>query len=421
MTRTRPYGLRLRALPGLSLLGVLLLVLPAWGAIFTDINGLPMQRAIERLAAKGILRGTGDRFNPTGPVTRAELAVYLFRAFGLGSEGAKLPAYRDAVDIPADQRPAIAAMTSMGTVSPQKVELTKGAIKYTLAVDKTVYAPDESILIRFTMENTSAQEVKFEYTTSLFADIIIRRANGDEVARRSLGQAFTPMSQPVPLAPKQKIDLLNTRWRQLDQSDDPVGPGRYEIVAIHTTKANPTTLALFFNKGVMSGFPDGTFKPKQQATRLEVATITARGLGLAESPAAALTVTDAGAVPQEDRGTVATALEKRLIGVVGNREFRPAQGATRAELAQALDAVMETLKRYNFARGTLKDPVAGTPPQLTIEDERKSLRTFRVARNHVVYRNDRPAELRDLRPGDTVIFIALGEVGDVAYIEATGR
>jgi hypothetical protein len=118
---------------------------------------------------------------------------------------------------------------------------------------------------------------------------------------------------------------------------------------------------------------------------------------------------------------VAAAVEKRIINLVGSREFRPAQGLTRAELAQALDAVMDILKRYNFAKGTLKDPVSGTPPQLTIEDERKALRTYRVARNYVVYRNDRPAELRDLRAGDTLAFLNVGDVGDVAYIEATGR
>jgi hypothetical protein len=150
-----------------------------------------------------------------------------------------------------------------------------------------------------------------------------------------------------------------------------------------------------------------------------LATITAHGLGLAD--AGSLNVADVNAIPQQERGTVGAALDKRLINAVGNREFRPAQGITRAELAQALDAVMDILKRYNFAKGTLKDPVSGTPPQLTIEDERKSLRTYRVARNYVVYRNDRPAELRDLRPGDTLAFLNVGDVGDVAYIEATGR
>jgi hypothetical protein len=410
------YRLRVRVVPAVLL--VITLAIPAWAAIFTDINGLPMQRAIERLYAKGILRGSGDRFNPTGPVTRGELALYLFRAFGLTGEGAKLPSYRDAADIPAEQRTSIAAMTGMGTVSPQKVELRKGSVLYTLTVDRGVYSPDQRLMITFTIENTSDQPIKFEYANTQFWDFIIRSPKGEEVAKWSLGRPFLPVTDAVPIAAKQKI-VAQTLWRQLDQQDDTVEPGRYEIIAVHTTKTTPTSLSLFFNKGVMGGFSDGTFRPKQPATRLELATITARGLGLAD--AGGLNAADVNAIPQDARGTVAAALEKRLINVLGNREFRPAQGVTRAELAQALDAVMDILKRYNFAKGTLKDPVSGTPPQLTIEDERKSLRTYRVARSYVVYRNDRPAELRDLRPGDALAFLNVGDVGDVAYIEATGR
>lgn len=420
MISKRLYRLRMRVVPAISALAALLLVVPAWGAIFTDINGLPMQRAIERLAAKGILRGTADRFNPTGSVTRGELAFFLFRTLGPSAEGAKSPVFKDAGDIAADHRIAVAAMTSLGSASPQKVELTKGAIKYTLSVDKTVYAPDERITITFRIENTSDQEIKFEYANTQIWDFIVRGPKGEEVARWSLGRPFLPVTAPVPLAAKQPI-VAQTSWRQLDQQDDPVGAGRYEILAVHTTKANPTSISLFFNKGVMAGFPDGTFRPKQEITRLELAVIAARGMGLPDGAPNALNVSDASAVPQETRGTVVAAMEKRIIAVVGNRELRPAQKATRAELAQGLDAVMDALKRYNFAKGTLKDPISGTPPQLTIEDERKALRTFRVARNHAVYRNDRPAELRDLRPGDTLAFLNVGDVGDVAYIEATGR
>ncbi len=420
MSSNRLQRLRMCAVPAISLFCALLLVVPVWGAIFSDINGLSMQRAIERLAAKGVLRGAGDRFNPTGTLTRGEFALYLFRTLGASGEGAKLPAFKDAADIAADQRAAIATVTSLGTVSPAKVELSKGAIKYTLSVDKAVYAPDERILITFTIENTTAQDIKFEYVNTQVWDFIVRGPKGEEVAKWSLGRPFLPVTAPIPLAAKQRI-VAQTQWRQLDQQDDAVDPGRYEIAAVHTTKANPTSISLFYNKGVMSGFPDGTFKPKEEATRLELATIVARAIGLPDAATNTLNVADATAVPQEARGTVAAALEKRLIGIVGNREFRPAQKATRAELAQALDGAMEILKRYNFGKGTLKDPVSGTPPQITIEDERKALRTFRVARNHAVYRNDRPAELRDLRPGDTLLFLNVGDVGDVAYIEATGR
>lgn len=407
-----------RALP--VVLAVLVGAVPVAAAIFTDIQGLPMQRAIERLAAKGIFRGTsGTTFNPNGTVTRAEFAVLLVRTLGLDAQGVTLPAFKDAPEIARDQVAAIAAVTSLGSVSPQKVELKKGVLVYTLSTDKPVYGPADLIKISFAVKNTSEQAVRFDHTNSQLYDFVIRAPDGREVAKWSLGRPFLPLEQPVSLAGGQAF-TWPTLWKQLDQSDDPVAPGRYEIIAIHTTKSNPTSLSLFFNKGVMAPYPDNTFRPKEEITRLELATVAARAIGVSDAPENSLTASDANAVPASARGTVAAAIEKRLISLVG-REFRPAQKAIRAEVAQALDGLMDAVKRYNFSKGTLKDPAAGNPPQITVEDDRKALRTYRVARNVAVYRNDRPAELRDLRPGDVLLFLNVGDVGDVAYIEATGR
>lgn len=423
MTTRTMHGWRMALL---LVAALLVMVGPVWGAIFTDITGLPAQRAIERLAAKGIFalpgtRGAPDKFNPTGTVARADLAILLVRAIGLSTQGLTLPSFKDAGDIARDQAPAVAAMTTLGTVSPQKVELRKGPLVYTLSVDKPVYAPNEWILITFRVENTGDQDLKFEYATSQAYDFIIRGPKGEEVAKWSYAQSFVPISGPVTMAAKQKLDLGVTRWKQLDQQDDPVDPGRYEIVAIHTTKSNPTSLSLIFTKGVMAAYPDNTFRPKEEITRLDLATMAARAMGLPDAAPASLTVTDANAVPAAARGTVAAALAKNLISPVGNREFRPASKATRSELAQALDVLMDALNRYSFSKGTLKDPITGNPPQMTIETEQKALRTFRVSRTIAVYRNDRPADLKDLRPGDALRFLNVGDVGDVAYIEATGR
>lgn len=419
MTAHRAPRWYLRAWP--VALALLLAAAPVWAAIFTDIQGLPTQRAIERLAAKGIVRAaSGTTFNPNGPVTRGELAVLLVRALGLTTQGLTLPAFKDAADIPRDQQGAVAALASLGTVTPRTAQVKKGELVYTLSTDKPVYNPGEPLLLKIVVENTGKETIKFQFANSLHFDFVIREADGSEVARASVGAQVIPGDQEVALVGGGKFEFAKF-WKQLDQNDEVVSAGRYEIVGIHRTKAGPTSLSVFFNKGVMTADPDNTFRSKQELTRLELATVTARSMGLADAVASALTVTDANTVPQAARGTVAAALEKRVVSVVGNREFRPNQKATRSEAAQALDTLMDALKRYNFARGTLKDPVTGTPPQITIEDERKALRTFRVARNHAVYLNDRPAELRDLRPGDAVLFLNIGDVGDVAYIEATRR
>lgn len=398
---------------------------PAWGAVFSDIQGLPTQRAIERLTAKGIfsfpgVRGATDKFNPTGTVTRVDFASLIVQAIGLDTTGIALPKFRDAGEIPQQQHAAVAAITSLGTVSPPKVELKRDGLVYTLVTDKTVYAPGEPILITFTVLNTTKQDVKFEHVSSQLYDFVIRSAEGQEMARWSLGKAVLPLKEPVTLAAEKKFEW-KTFWKQIDQSDDPVDPGRYEIIAIHSTKTNPTSVSVFYNKGVMSAVAENNFRPKQEVTRLELATVVARAIGLADARPASLNATDVEAIPATARGTVAAALEKGIVALVGTREFRANQKASRSELAQALDVVMVTLNRYKFTKGTLKDPITGNPPQISIEDERKALRVFRVARSHAIYRNDRPAELRDLRPGDAISFLSRGDVGDVAYIEATAR
>ena len=71
MTALRAVRWRTRVF--VAALILLVAVVPAWAAIFSDIQGLPMQRAIERLAAKGVFRGTsGTTFNPGGTVGRGE-------------------------------------------------------------------------------------------------------------------------------------------------------------------------------------------------------------------------------------------------------------------------------------------------------------------------------------------------------------
>lgn len=404
------------------MLAVAATVLPTWGAIFADILGLPAQRAIERLTAREIFRvSTDGKFNPNATVSRVELAVLLSRALGLSGQGLLIPEFKDLGEIPKDAQSAVAALLNLATVSPQKAELKKGQLVYTLTADKAVYGPTDLVILQFSIENTGSEEVKFEFASMQFFDYIIRDGDGTEVARWSLGRPFLPLDRPVPLAAGKKFEYDPARWRQLDQNDKPVLPGRYEMIAIQTTKSHPTSLSLFFNKGLLQGYPDNTFRPKQDVTRADLAAVVVKAMGLGEAAAAAPAVTDAAEIPQALRGTIAVAIEKRIVPATADRAFRPARAATRAEVAWALDALMETLKRYEFSKGTLKDIRVGTPTLLVVEDENKAQRTFRVARAHAVYRNDRAAELRDLRPGDVLLFLKAGDVGDVAYIEATAR
>ncbi len=403
-----------------AVLAVALAPAAAWGAIFTDILGLPAQRAIERLAARGIFRIAPDgKFNPAGTVSRAEFAVLIARALGLSGQGVPLPAFADAAEIPAEARAAVAAVTNLGTVSPARVEVRKGAVVYTFTTDKTLYGPTESIELRFTIANTGRENVTFEYATSQLYDFIVTDARGTEVARWSLGRAFLPLSGPVTLAAGRSFEYV-TRWKQLDQNDEPVPPGRYRLTAVQTTVRDPTTLSLVLHRGVLPGYPDNTFRPRAALTRAELAAVVVRLLGWGETPARPPAVADAADIPDALRGEVAVAIERAVVPVRPEGTFQPLRPATRAETAWALDKLMDTLQRYDFSRGTLKDIRVGTPTLMVIEDAARAQRTYRVARAHAVYRNNAPAELADLRPGDQLLFLKVGDAGDVAYIEAAG-
>lgn len=418
MTTRTDRTWRLRAWAALAV--VVVAAVPAWGAIFTDIAGLPAQRAIERLAAKGIFVISGDgRFNPGVTVTRGDVAVLLARALGLSGQGVPMPEYKDLAGIPTEIQPAIAAVAHLATVSPQKAEVRKGQLLYTLFADKAVYGPTEIVIFRLTVGNTGKDDVKLEFASNQHFDYYIRDGEGNEVARWSYGRLFLPKPEVVTIAAGKTLPYDPALWQQLDQNDTPVPPGRYELVAVQNTKTDPTILSLVFNKGVMQAYPDNTFRPKVEVTRADLAATVVRAMGVAESTAAP-PVVDAAEIPPPLRGGVAAAIEKGIVAAYPDRTFRPARPATRADLAAALDVLMDTLNRYGFLKGVLKDPVVGNPPQIAIEDEKKAFRVYRVARAYAVYRNNRPADLRDLKPGDALQFLNRGEVSDVVYIEASG-
>ncbi len=407
----------------LTVLLTLALIAPAWAEIFSDISGHPAQRAIERLAAKRIVAGvSAGRFQPGETVNRLQVVQFLVRVLGISGQGLKPPAFKDLNQIPEDARPAVTASVGIGTMSGSSAEVKKGDVTYALTTDKSAYGPEEQILLTFIVTNTGKTDVTFEHNNSQWHDFIITAADGTEVARWSLGRAFLPENRPVTLGAGKSFNF-NTRWRQLDQNDKPVPTGRYEITAVHTTKDNPTSISLFFQKGLVVGYPDNTFRPGQPVSRAELAAMAVRAGGLdTEAFArakATLPVSDNGEVLDWARGSVAVAIERKMIPL-RDGAFRPTQGATRADAATALDVIMGLLKKYDYTRGTLRAVGVGRPPTITFEDEKNATRTFRMAFAHVVYRNDRVATLADLKAGDKIAMLKESDAGDVAYIEATG-
>ena len=83
-----------RAMVALTLLGAALAVAPAARAAgtFDDDDGLPAEPFVEAIAAAGITAGcSGDLYCPAAPVTRADMAVFLARGFGVPEAASPFP------------------------------------------------------------------------------------------------------------------------------------------------------------------------------------------------------------------------------------------------------------------------------------------------------------------------------------------
>lgn len=85
--------------------------------------------------------------------------------------------------------------------------------------------------------------------------------------------------------------------------------------------------------GVVSGYTDGTYKPGNNITRAEFAKIMVDALGFKPATAPSLKFADAAQIGDWAKGYVATAVEKGLIAGYSDNTFKPANQITRAEIA----------------------------------------------------------------------------------------
>jgi len=404
---------------------ILLVAVPASAQIFTDMAGQPQQRVLEKLAARGVFPVPATRrFAPQEQINRLDFVLALGRAIGVKESRGGIPDYRDLGEIPSEARNLVASMVNSGTVDRRLSARTVQGVEVILEVDKGTYSPDEIITLRMSVKNTTNRPIDLEFPTSLRTDFFIQDLQGREVARWSIGRQFTTQGIRHTVQPNATIRVSDDiQWQQLDQNDRPVPPGRYQLIGVLQTRGNPITVPIFFQKGFVTGFPDNTFRPKSALSRADVAEFVVRAAGLDQEAQArrgeTLPNPDAGDIRPEHRGYVALALQRNWLLVGSDNRVRPNDSATRLEATVAFDGIMKLLNRYEPIKGRFR-AVIGQPGQIVEVADGATLRRYRVASVVAVYRNDRAVALADLRPNDELEFLALGDVGEVAYIEAKG-
>ncbi len=276
--------------------------------LYTDVTGSE-QRMLDKLAARGVFEIPPDRrFRPLDPITRLEFALSLARAVGLKEVDERLlPDYRDLGEIPREARGLLAALANSGTVDRLRAVRRYQTLEVILETAKGTYGPGEPVPLKLLVRNVGSRPVELEFATAQTYDFVIRRQDGAEVARWSLGRAFSLQGLKLKVEANQQITVGESPgWNQVDQNDRPVPPGRYELIGIVTTRTNPMSATIFFSKGFITAYPDNTFRPRSALSRAEMAELVARAAGLDQEALSKrgnpLQAPDSGEVRPEHRG-----------------------------------------------------------------------------------------------------------------------
>ncbi|MEK3730772.1 5'-nucleotidase C-terminal domain-containing protein [Lysinibacillus sp. FSL W8-0953] len=135
-------------------------------------------------------------------------------------------------------------------------------------------------------------------------------------------------------------------------------------------------IATLYAVGIISGYPDGTFKPDTNVTRGQAAKMIAGALKLDTKDVENPNFTDIGA-SNPYYGSIAALVELKVISGYGDKTFRPNQTITHGDLAKILSSIptlseLESVKNHaaseNVTRGQLATVIAEALTKSTPED-----------------------------------------------------
>src|SRR5450756_834371 len=115
--------------------------------------------------------------------------------------------------------------------------------------------------------------------------------------------------------------------------------------------------------GYITGYPDGTMKPENPITREEVATIVARIKNLTSDANAADKYTDASKIGSWSKGQVGAVTSAKIMQGYPDGSFMPQGLITRAEVVEALDNAL-----HYTAPVVVTPPVVTYPVTFTVAD-----------------------------------------------------
>ncbi|MBQ3114561.1 MAG: S-layer homology domain-containing protein [Clostridia bacterium] len=133
---------------------------------------------------------------------------------------------------------------------------------------------------------------------------------------------------------KQSVPMTgggNTSVTPAPETTVPETPTKYADIQQHWAKDNIIKL---INKGMVSGYEDGSVKPDNQITRQEIAKLIVSALNVQPTDTVNLEFTDSGEIADWAKGYVQTAVNLGILNGYDDGTFKPAQAVSRKELAK---------------------------------------------------------------------------------------
>ena len=192
---------------------------------------------------------------------------------------------------------------------------------------------------------------------------------------------------------------------------DPVDRPSFIDVGGHPAREHILAVA---GAGIVEGYPDGTFRPDGRVSRAEAVTAIVRALRMDDirGYAGASSYSD---VPASHwaHDAIETALRLKILPPYLRGSFGPETPATRAEAAAMID---ETLK-LKIARGSI-DYLDETTGTIGVRAG-SAIRDYTVDDDTVIYRNTTVAPFSNLRVGDA-IYVVTDRFGTPQFVKANG-
>lgn len=206
---------------------------------------------------------------------------------------------------------------------------------------------------------------------------------------------------------------LTNRAFGIEKKDAPAGfsdvePGKWYYNDVSAAKA----------AGYIGGYSDNTFKPGKTITRQEVASILVRLLNLKPAKEDIKTFKDAAQIPQWSSGSIGAVVKSNLMSGFPDGTFKPLKSITRAEAVVSLDRALEYMPEPAAEKPepAVKSAVKGTVTLDGSAVENARIRIFAANSYKVLkeaYTGSKGGFTIELDPGKYDITASTG--GEVAY------